>query len=471
MRKKYLIIPENLDLEMIVSENPTEFKFDFDYAHTILHDIIIKTIYELKNVKDWNDFNKTKIIKKYSIRRSSEILQLTKHDYNKYMDFFYHNNILWRENYSDKVCRKYQFAPKYFGKRIKIIEIKYVDNINKKEPTEEYYPLSKWFDNKLKFDTVEALSYLNTTFNENLNWRKYLMNCKKIIDVNNGEYYYSRKKYTDNRFHSVFTGISKELRKFLSYDKKFLGEVDISASVPFFLYCHLLTIVDTSDRINKNCFTNFFKSKKLYSRAFELTKEVAKLDENEVILFGEALLTGDFYRQFIPFCNDEYYDMYAKYVLNRPFNGSEEDKINILKKNTLSTLNCKKNSHIETRELMAVKYPTIMNFVSAYKSKRYVERKSRNRIKKNLEIEESRFKKMFKQHKKVAHLLLQTESYFMLDILARKLNKSHSKIPFFTLHDCIVTTEDNLEFLHEFMIKTFTDCLNFSPNFKSKIFK
>jgi hypothetical protein len=83
---------------------------------------------------------------------------------------------------------------------------------------------------------------------------------------------------------------------------------------------------------------------------------------------------------------------------------------------------------------------------------------------------EKRLKKKFQKHKKAAHLFLQTESFFMLDVVARTLNKKHSKVPFFTLHDCIVTTEENLEFLESFMKETFTVTIGFAPNFKSKKF-
>ena len=79
-------------------------------------------------------------------------------------------------------------------------------------------------------------------------------------------------------------------------------------------------------------------------------------------------------------------------------------------------------------------------------------------------------KKTFQQHKKVSHLFLQLESYIMLDIVARKWNKSRSKIPFFTLHDCIITTKENVEELKRFMEEVFTSVVGVSPNFKTKLF-
>jgi hypothetical protein len=58
----------------------------------------------------------------------------------------------------------------------------------------------------------------------------------------------------------------------------------------------------------------------------------------------------------------------------------------------------------------------------------------------------------------------------MLDVLARKLNKSSGRIPFFTLQDCIITAEENLKFLEDYMEKTFLKAIGFSAEFKSKLF-
>jgi hypothetical protein len=55
----------------------------------------------------------------------------------------------------------------------------------------------------------------------------------------------------------------------------------------------------------------------------------------------------------------------------------------------------------------------------------------------------------------------------MLDVVAGHLTRS-TQSTVFTLHDCIVTTEENLEFLESFMKETFTVTIGFAPNFKSK---
>jgi hypothetical protein len=475
MRKKTIMVPEKLNLELTVQNNPTDFKFDFEYAYSLLHQILIGTCFKISKVKDWKNFKESKPIRLYMLRRSSALLQRNRHDYNKYLDFLYLNNIIWRSPYSENVCRGYQLAPAYFSEKVRFIEIydrKVIsilapkDNDDKKD----HHPLNKWFDSKLKIESQEALMTLNSIFEETLNWKKYLSSCLNVMGIENGDYYFSRRSYTDDRFHSTFSGIPKTLRPFLSYDGKRLGEVDISSSVPFFLYYHLLTFLEGNKRVNQQYFDKFFQNDKFYKNALRRTKLKVKLDEGEVLQFGRVLLEGNFYKQFMNVVTEDYYERNGWKILNRRYNKSEEDKISILKKCLLSSINAKKNQYQDTQEIFRELYPTIYKFLTTLKDRNYLNSKNRKKLLAIFNGNEKRLKKKFQKHKKAAHLFLQTESFFMLDVVARTLNKKHSKVPFFTLHDCIVTTEENLEFLESFMKETFTVTIGFAPNFKSKKF-
>ena len=82
--------------------------------------------------------------------------------------------------------------------------------------------------------------------------------------------------------------------------------------------------------------------------------------------------------------------------------------------------------------------------------------------------------KTFKKsnHKYFSYLTLQLESYFMLNIVARKFNKKfRGKKPLFTLHDCLITTEDNIDELHLFMKETLAEALNFTPILKVEVWE
>lgn len=473
MYKKFIIVPEKLNLEQFLIENPVDFDFNFDYGYALLHQILIETSYKINEVKDWKDFKTYKRVFDYALRRYSSFMQVKFKDYDKHLNFFYANNILWRKPYSDNVCRKYQLAPKYFAEKVRFVEItdRKVINIffKEKEENESYYPLNKWFDSKLQIDTKSALEDLNSRFDSDLDWKHYLIRCNTVIGLANNDYFFSRKTDICNRFYSNITSIPKDIKKYLRYDGKRLGEVDISASVPFFLFCHLLNLVE-SKNIKTSFFEGFFKTKRYYSNALNITKSIVNLDEQEVLRFGETLLGGIFYEEIMVHFGDEFYKKNSEYVLERAFNNSEEDKKIIAKKMILSSLNSRNSHHKETKEIMEKIYPTIMKFLSVFKRRRYLNKAEKVKLQKKLGMNENELKKKFEQHKKVPHLLLQTESYFMLDILARKLNKSHCKKPFFPLHDCIVTTEENTEFLEEFMKQTFKEALGFTAKFKNQNF-
>lgn len=475
MFKKLIIVPEKLNLEQFLIENPAEFDFNIDYGYAILHQILIETSYKIDEVKDWKNFKTYKRVFDYALRRSSSFMQLKFKPYDKHLNYFYAKNILWRQPYSEGVCRKYQLAPKYFAEKVRFVEITDRKIINiffiEKEDNMSYYPLNKWLDSKLQIDTKSALESLNSTFEGDVDWGYYLTRCRAVLGIANTHYYFSRNEFTDDRFHSSFTSIPKDVRKYLSYNGNPLGEVDISASVPFFLYCQLLYLVDDGQRINLAFFDNFFKKNRLYSNALNITKSKVKLDKEEIMRFGETLLNGTFYQEIMTHFDDNYYEKHSVYVLNRAFDNSDEDRKVIAKKMILSSINSRNYQHKETKEFLKAIYPTIMQFLEVFKTRRYLNESVKKKLQKKLIICEEKLKEKFQQHKKVPHLLLQTESYFMLDVLVRKLNKRYSKMPFFTLHDCIVTTEENIEFLEEFMVETFIETIGFSANFKSQNFR
>jgi hypothetical protein len=132
---------------------------------------------------------------------------------------------------------------------------------------------------------------------------------------------------------------------------------------------------------------------------------------------------------------EEYYFPQASYKnYDRKPNEYAKEKI-------LSMLNAKNKTFFYEEMAFKSLYPTIFEFVSRIKEK---------------------------HHEHFSHLMLQIESYFMLKIVARRLKNKFKKVPFFTLHDCICTTESNLNLVNEFMKTTLTTELRFTPMIKTK---
>ena len=476
MKSKIIYVPHNIDLEELTRNNPPSFEFDHEYAYLILYGIIKDSYGKFQKVKNWTEFHKYKRVKSYMVRRDSKDLQKDKHDYNLHFDYLYQNNILWRAGYSEKVYRGHQIAPEYFGEQVRFIKIHKPKTLRLLKPKEDardaHYPLNKWFDTKLSIYTENASESLNLSFNDDRNYYKYIKNCQLIVNLNNGDINFSRKEYSDDRLHSDFTLFPSVLRKHLRYDGQSLGEVDISSSVPFFMYYLFLSIVDIN-QINQEVYTNFFKKPRFYEPALKKTVGMVKLDPVEVKQFGKDITEGKYYDQFIDMFDDEYYKRNARFVLKRDFNYSKDDKLAIVKKQILSWPNARVNKFKSEQAVFKKLYPTIHDFLTKFKRRRYIARdgifkKNAEKIAKESKID---IKETFQQHKKVSHLFLQLESYVMLDIVARKWNKSRSKIPFFTLHDCIITTKDNVEELKRFMEEVFTTVVGVSPKFKTKLFE
>jgi hypothetical protein len=475
MNNKIIYVPHNIDLEEVTRNNPPSFEFDHEYAYFILYDIIKQSYGKFQKIKNWSEFHNTKRVKSYMVRRSSKDLQNDRRDYKMHFDYLYQNNILWRAEYSEKVNRGYQLAPKYFGEQVRFIKIQNPKTLRLLKPKDDArdarYPLNKWFDAKLSIDTKSASEGLNLSFNDDRNYYKYIKNCQLIVNLNNGDINFSRREYSDDRLHSDFTKFPSVLRKHLRYDGESLGEVDISSSVPFFMYYLFLSIVDIS-QINQEVYTNFFKKPRFYEPALKKTVGMVKLDPDEVEQFGKDILEGNYYRQFIDMFNDEYYISNSRYELKREFNYSDDDRLKIIKTRMLSWPNARVTDFKSEQAVFKKLYPTIFDFLTKFKRRRYIAREGIFKKKAEKIAKESKIdiKETFQQHKKVSHLFLQLESYMMLDIVARKLNKSRTKIPFFTLHDCIITTKDNVEELKRFMEEVFITVVGVSPNFKTKLF-
>jgi hypothetical protein len=69
------------------------------------------------------------------------------------------------------------------------------------------------------------------------------------------------------------------------------------------------------------------------------------------------------------------------------------------------------------------------------------------------------------RHKRLSYLLFQLESHFMVHTIAREINNTFKrKIPFFTLHDCLVVKESDLDQVYELIHEIFIREIGYAPN-------
>ncbi|WP_417354430.1 hypothetical protein [Flavobacterium sp.] len=470
-----ILKPKNLNLEERIRQFPPDFEFKIDYAYLVINDIIKSTSYKVSNhLKEnginWQDFRKSFNIKDFFIAKCSTEMQAFERQYNKHLNYLYQNfsgagRVLWRENYSEGNCFSYQLSPYYFDSDLELYEItdkklirkiKVNDRLRDRTGRDMLY-LKKFFDpHKLTILLPEAFEAIEIQLKETGNRNKYFINAVKLLDLHNGSYHFSLNPETDGRFHSNITTFPKELRKFLRYEGKILAEIDLSSSIPFFLYYHLKYLNFYNKHISKILSPN-----KSYYNPYMLVKNKLIIDNEEVKRFGESVSHGSFYSDLendfwnahhIEDANlqpDQYFLGEVTKLFGREFDGDHEDLVKVMKTNLLSMMNAKPNIYRVEEAVFFKHYPSISNFIKAFKRKKYTH----------------------DRHVKFSHLLFQTEAYFMIRTMAKKALRKFKRMPLFTLHDCYITTKENIDALGSYMRDFFSSELGIVPNMKIKVWE
>lgn len=423
----FILKPKNLNLEERIRRFPPDFDFKIDYAYLVIHDIIKATAYRVNNYlkntgTEWQVFRKTFNLRDFFIPRCATEMQSFERAYNKHLNYLYQNfsgvgRVLWRENYYEGSCFSYQLSPYHFDSELELYEItdkRLVRKIkandrNERDKTGKEMNYLKKFFNPVKLTVMlpEAFKNIGEQLAETGNRNKYLINAIKLLDMQNGNYHFSMNQETDGRFHSSMTAFPSALRKFLRYEGKILAEIDLSSSIPFFLYYHLKNLNSSNKHIS-----NILSPMKLYYNPYMLVKNSYCVDSKEVDVFGKSIIDGIFYSELesdfwdahhIEGSNlhpDQYFLSGVKKILGHEFDGDQDDLVKVMKKNLLSMLNAKPNTFRVEEAIFFKHYPTISNFIKSLKRRTY---------------------EGYDKHVKLSHLLFQTEAYFMITVMAKKI--------------------------------------------------
>ena len=440
-------------------KNLTIKDFNIDFAYLILHFVLEQMANRIEkdgNANLYDEFN----------RLSSKVLEKYNKNYRFHIRYLCENfpnigNILARDNYSENKCYGYRFRHFYHWEQLEQYTItdrllvKKLNNENrlvlKTEVEKNFKFLAEYYNPKrLTIQFQDALNHNSDLLEEKGNMKNYLVDAFKILKIQNGTYYMSHNPETDGRFHSNITGFSKEFRPFLRYDGEIISEIDISASVPTFLFYLISNYKNSNSQLDK-----VINSTKSFYYHYMFSKEAVSIDNKEIQDFGSKILSGEFYASFIPKLEEFYKadDTYYQWQFSEYF-FPNESCTNYYKKPypkivtkeyakdiILKMLNAKNKTFLYEEMAFKSLYPTIFEFVSKIKEK---------------------------HHEHFSHLMLQIESYFMLKIVARRLKNKFKKMPFFTLHDCICVTKSNLNLVNEFMSATLKNELGFEPMIKMK---
>jgi hypothetical protein len=470
MNVYYILKPKKLNLEYLVKKYQPDFKIEIEKAYLIIY-LIIKLGNKKNNSK--------------KVELSSKMLErLIGKEYHKYIDFFLENyfgdgNILHGFPYSKKHPFSYKLTEYYFKDGFELLIINDIKLINKyksifiKSKTNEqirryYYFLLKHFTNKklTVYNPFEAIEHTN-----DLEPEKRLKNALNLISFLNEEQNLSLNTKTDGRVHSNITRLSKKSRDYLQSDGEFLAEIDISSSVPYFLF------VTMNHYLNHNLFNlnKFQYNSNTYLFTYIFDEVTGDIDKSELQKFGEYILNGQLYEKFSELILSKelyesegkdyskvikYYQYKFEKLFGYYFDGNINDLIKFTKKEMLSMLFAPTSLYKFEQIVFKKLFPTILKFINEFKD-----------VQQYKDSEDIKWTKE-DSHKKLSYFCFQLEAKSMIDNIAKDFDKLHKgKIPIFTLHDCILIKSSYAEELKEFMNMKFIQMFGIAPNLTLKYSK
>jgi len=420
-------IPSSVDLEGFLKKYPPSFKYKRDHFYYIID--------YLSRAMDFDDLDDNAGF----INTNAQKLQNVNHNYKEYLGHLLKYRFIQTDMkyIPGKKSRGYRISnSKYHHATIKKIPItdfkvhqhklKEVSELRAKlEDTRKHYPhLTKWFEH-LHIDVEGATKEVEKLFPEKTggirgtrkgqasDWQKRYRAINAINKIANHEIYYSVDENV-GRFHSNLTNFKKELRKYITYNGQKLVNVDIKNSQPLFstLLFDKKFYTGESQYININSIPTILPLLSNYKQSIStitiiLVKTLYKFDYKDINIYLEMVNSGMFY-----------------------------EKIS---------------------ELM---YPTTIFDKKKIKTMIFVVFFSNNKYMGQPRAQPKReFKALFPQtyeifrilklrnHTALAHLLQRIESLIMIQNVVVRISKERPELPIFTIHDSVVTTVGNEEYV------------------------
>lgn len=392
-------------------------------------------------------------------------------NYKLYLDYLIENKILQTDNHfiasassSTAKCKGYRFHSTISSspKIDRVYTYTLVKNINRCHDNafvrarSTHGNLVKWFDpERLKIDTVKAAEITEKLYQSDLldeqrqanALERKIINEIKVHKIVKGSYYLNTD---DNvgRFHTNITTLKREHRKCLTYDDKKLVNVDIKNSQP------LLVLVLLNPMFYKGSkYSEHFNIHKLIDRNPKLSicKELNRYyngDDNIRVLDIIVKECDIMFREYEQRYGARGIQRYRDLVLSGKF---YEDFMDELVKNDIETGNNRDKTKTCVLKIM-------------YSDNRHRSDEKRIFYKKHIQVCQI-FKILKRRNKSVLARLLQAiESYMVLDRVCKRISLESPKIPIFTIHDSIMTTEGNEEYVKSVIEVEFKERIRVVPN-------
>lgn len=280
------------------------------------------------------------------------------------------------------------------------------------------------------------------------NYFGYLVNLANDIEEGN---YFFKVPETSRRFYSNLTTFPKILRPFLLIDGKEVGEIDIMTSQSYIL----ATILD------KNFYSKESQGFNMASIYPDLRTKIKNIGKNNITNQAgrNHFVTGvnfdkDMFEGIEEYRNIEFIDDYYTQLLNmgsklypnhmekhQSFKrGREYIKDQIM--NFLFEWNEFNRDKNPFGKLMEYLFPAVLEYVK-------------------------RFNEMYSSSE-LSILLQRTEAFLMLNV-CKELNYKYPDIPFYTIHDSIITDKVNIKSISDIMRRVIYKMTNKEVGIKMKV--
>jgi hypothetical protein len=468
-----LYCPQNLDIVAVIKNNPFKKgkKLKKDHLHFIIHCILRQRASmddeHLEKIGKYNGF----------VPLHSKILESKIPKYHDCIEYLVDAGIIECDGKftKGKVSKGYRLTDSYTGNDFKQVEItdfalcrKIVADkpFNKKDKSAKEFPyLAMWFKTeKLEIDEqaaikwindYEALELLKINNNQSYNSSKLLeqktlpfekcRNYKILVSRIKEKDYFFHKDDTGNRLHTNLTNLPKGLRRFLTYDGQSLVSIDIKNSQPYmslpllnkdFWQCQNLPEKPTLKRIHKELYEKTGRNKKEKNSIIKFvdsSKSRTCIDFQKERFF-KSVVTGTFYEFLI--------DILEKgegLYLGR----TAKEKRDKVKKMVLTLLFDDNNKSYNKKydsppQIFKRLFPSVANIFEYVKKCDYCD---------------------------LAILLQRIESYLLLERICSRIASERPFIPIFTIHDSIVTTVGNEDYVKSVMKEELENSIGTAPQF------
>lgn len=433
-----LYVPENIDIDRLLVENPPNCRLERDCLVYIIHLITAIPAKKRDTIKEYNGF--TLINKK--------LLQRRVHEYKDYIDYLLDNSIIREDGFYIKnkksgglkiINPSPIMKPVVITKWTLIKSILYLQKNYNVELTEKYGFLEKWFNNDVKVDYEKALEFLEDLKfeevqngdTENINFR---YNCRMLpilkFKDQNFSFYVDDSGY---RLHTNFTQMKSELRNFCTYKDEKLCAIDIKN-------CQLYLAISLLDDelFIKNDITSMIVNPSLTNQPnypimlVDLIRSIK--NKPDVLLFKEWASSGFFYENFGKL-------LIEKGVLDKDV-PNLRDKVKIITFYSIYSHN-NQAPHVEEIRIFKEFFPNVFEVFSKIKfGKKY--------------------------HNALSLCLQRFESKLVIDKACRKISQKYPFAPIYTIHDSIVTTEKYVGFIKSELYNVLKESTGIAPSLKTE---